>query len=237
MSAQVFVRSAVVLLFAAVPLTLAGQSTVTSKPVVQTRATQAALSPAGALQMLKEGNARFVNGHAIARDLRAQQHATSEAQYPFAAIVGCMDSRVPNELVFDQGIGDIFSIRVAGNIVDPDVIGSVEYSTKAAGAKLVVVLGHTQCGAVKGAIDNVQMGSLTQLLAKIRTSVGSGRGTSKDQDLVEQVTLANVRESVRELRNGSPLLKALLDAHTVNLVGGVYSVETGRVTFDDQPIR
>jgi carbonic anhydrase len=233
MRPRVFLNPVAALLLAAVPLALAAQSAVAYRPIVQTRATQAALSPAHALQMLKEGNDRFVSGHAAARDLRAQQQATREAQYPFAAIVGCMDSRVPNEMVFDQGIGDVFSVRVAGNIVDPDVIGSIEYSTKAAGAKLVVVLGHTQCGAVKGAIDNVQMGSLTQLLARIRPSIGTGRGTSKDRELVEQVTLANVRQSVRELRTGSALLKAQIDDHSVDLVGGVYSVETGRVTFDD----
>ena len=156
---------------------------------VQTKDTQAATTPVKALALLKEGNARFVAGTPAARDLRAQVKATAAGQYPFAAILGCMDSRASAELVLDQGIGDVFSIRVAGNVVDTDDLGSLEYAAKVAGAKLIVVMGHTSCGAIKGAVDDVKMGNLTYLLEKIRPAIDASgpRGTSKDHAYVDRV--------------------------------------------------
>src|SRR5215813_12761902 len=200
--------------------------------VVQTKESQAAMTPAKALDALKEGNARFRSGKSIQKDLPAKVKASAGGQYPFAAILSCMDSRVPAEAVFDQSIGDFFSIRVAGNVVNADNLGSLEYATKVVGVKLVVVLGHTACGAVKGAIDDVKLGNLTALLAKIRPAVSaSGPGSSKDDAYVTKVAQANVSQAMKEIREKSPTIKAQLDAGTVGLVGAIYDVSTGKVTF------
>ena len=156
----------------------------------QTKESQAAMTPSKALDALKEGNARFLGGKSKARDLNAQVKATAAGQYPFAAVVSCMDSRAPVEIVFDQGIGDLFSLRVAGNVIDDDFLGSLEYAAKVVGVKLIVVMGHTSCGAVKGAIDDVKLGNLTALLAQIEpaiVAVGPPRGTSKDHAYVDKV--------------------------------------------------
>jgi carbonic anhydrase len=200
---------------------------------VQTKDTQAATTPVKALALLKEGNARFVAGAPAARDLRAQVKATAAGQYPFAAVLGCMDSRASAELVLDQGIGDIFSIRVAGNVVDTDDLGSLEYAAKVAGARLIVVMGHTSCGAIKGAVDDVTMGHLTFLLEKIRPAIESSgpRGTSKDHAYVDRVAEQNVRLVMKEIRERSPILRELFDGGKVGLAGAMYDVETGRVAF------
>ena len=200
--------------------------------VVQTKESQAAMTPAKALDALKEGNARFRSGKSIQKDLPAKVKASAGGQYPFAAILSCMDSRVPAEAVFDQSIGDFFSIRVAGNVVNADNLGSLEYATKVVGVKLIVVLGHTACGAVKGAIDNVKMGNLTELLNKIQPAVkASGPGTTKDHAYVDKVGEANVRQAMKEIREKSPELKQALDSGAVGMVGGMYDLETGAVTF------
>jgi len=158
--------------------------------------------------------------------------ATAAGQYPFAVTLSCMDSRVPVETIFDQSFGDLFSIRVAGNVVNADNLGSLEYAAKVIGVKLVVVLGHTSCGAVKGAIDNVKLGSLTELVAKIQPAVAaSGSGTSKDHAYVDKVGEQNVRLAMKEIREKSPVLKEMLDSGAVGLVGGMYDLETGAVTF------
>src|SRR5712692_1525590 len=161
---------------------------------VQTKASQSALKPADALKKLKDGNARFVAGQSLKRDLKSQVKATAGGQYPFAAILGCMDSRASAEILFDLGLGDVFSIRVAGNVVDEDVLGSLEYAAKVEGVKLIVVMGHSSCGAVKGAVDDAKLGNLTALLAKIRPSVESagGKADSHDKTLVAKVSEANV---------------------------------------------
>lgn len=199
---------------------------------VFTKARQAALTPSQALALLKEGNARFVAGTPLRRDLKAQVAATAGGQYPFAAVLSCMDSRVPVETVLDRGIGDLFSVRLAGNVVDPDVLGSLEYAAKAVGVKLIVVLGHGHCGAVKGAIDDVKLGNLTELLARVRPAVlASGGGSSKDEAFVAKVAQANVRQAMAEIRQKSPILRELLDSGAVGLAGGMYELETGRVTF------
>jgi len=202
-----------------------------AKPEVQTQGSQTAMTPAAALERLKEGNLRFVSNTPKQHDWRAQVSATAAGQFPFAAILGCMDSRVPIEIVFDQGIGDVFGVRVAGNVVNDDELGSLEYAVKV-GTKLIVVLGHTSCGAVKGAIDDVKLGNLTGLLAKIHPAVAAAScGSSKDEACVATVAELNVRQAVKEIREKSPYLRKYLDEGKVGLVGGVYDVATGKVTF------
>ena len=221
--------------FLALASSSVGQPAFNVAPVaaVQTKDSQSALKPADALKMLKEGNKRFATGRSLQRSLTSQVKATAKSQYPFAAILSCMDSRASAELVFDQGIGDVFSLRVAGNVVDEDDLGSLEYAAQVAGVKLVVVMGHSSCGAVKGAIDDVKLGNLTALLAKIRPAVDSigGHADSHDMALVARVSEANVRQSMREIRERSPVLKKLFDSGAVGLVGAMYDLETGKVTF------
>ena len=202
----------------------------------QTKQTQAAITPQKALRMLKEGNARFVNNRMVKRNLMRQVKKTAGGQFPFAAIVGCIDSRVSNELVFDQGIGDIFSGRVAGNFVNDDMLGSLEFACKVAGAKLIVVLGHTECGAVKGACDDVVMGNLTQTLANIKPAVAAVSGyrsdrTSSNRAFVQAVTDKNVVLTVQRIRQRSPILADMADNGGIRLVGAMYDVGTGKVTF------
>jgi carbonic anhydrase len=206
----------------------------TASAQVQTKESQAAMTPAKALEMLKQGNVRFQEGKPKPRDLHASVLATAAGQYPFGAIVSCMDSRASVELVFDQGIGDLFSLRVAGNVIGNDFLGSLEYAAKVAGAKLIVVMGHTNCGAVKGAIDDVKLGNLTALLADIRPAIaaaGPPVGTSKDPAFVNRVAEQNVRLAMKEIRQKSPLLDEMLKAGTIGLVGAMYDLETGKVTF------
>src|SRR5262249_47773084 len=201
------------------------------KPEIQTQESQSAMTPAAALERLKEGNRRFVANATKRRDWSAKVVATASGQFPFAAVLGCMDSRAPIEVVFDQGIGDIFGIRVAGNVVNDDEVGSLEYAVKV-GTKLIVVLGHTGCGAVKGAIDNVQLGNLTGLLAKIHPAVeAAGCNDAKDEPCVTKVVEKNVRQSMKEIRDRSPYLAKYLDEGKVGLVGALYDVATGKVTF------
>ena len=199
---------------------------------VHTAESQGALTPTSALEKLKNGNARFVERNMRTRDWMAKVPATASGQHPFAAILACMDSRNPIEIIFDQGIGDVFGIRIAGNIVNDDELGSMEYATKVVGVKLIVVLGHTSCGAVKGAIDDAKLGNLTGLLAKIRPAVSaSGPGSSKDDAYVTKVAQANVSQAIKEIREKSPTIKEQLDAGTVDLVGAMYDVSSGKVTF------
>ena len=170
---------------------------VTSMSLVQTKASQAAMTPQQALAELRDGNARFIAGKPLVRNLPAQVQATASGQYPFAVVLSCLDSRQPIEIVFDQGIGDIFSARVAGNVLNDDILGSMEFACKASGAKLITVVGHSNCGAVKGAIDDVQLGNLTGLLSKIKPAMDSVPAsvqprTSKNYSFVDQVSEANV---------------------------------------------
>jgi carbonic anhydrase len=183
------------------------------------------LTPEKAFDLLKAGNARFVAGKTTHRNLPESVRATAAGQYPFGAIVSCMDSRVPVELVFDLTVGDAFSLRVAGNVINPDILGSLEFATKVSGAKLIVVLGHTSCGAVKGAVEGVRLGNLTGILERI---VPPG---SKGHSSVEQVTEQNVRNAMKDIREKSPIVRELLDSGAVRLVAGMYDVETGRATF------
>jgi carbonic anhydrase len=197
--------------------------------------TQSTITPQKALELLKEGNERFVGKNMITRDLNLQVSQTAGGQWPHSVVLGCIDSRVPNELVFDQGIGDIFSARVAGNFVNTDILGSIEYGCKVAGSKLVVVLGHEGCGAVKGACDGVELGNITSMLANLQKAVDSvdeaGDRTSANKDFVHKVVDSNVELTVADIRNQSPLLKGMEDAGEITIVGAVYDVATGKVTF------
>jgi carbonic anhydrase len=203
---------------------------------VQTRERQVALSPDEALKEIKAGNERFLSRNMRNCDLLGQVRATAGGQFPFAVVVGCIDSRVPPELVFDQRIGDIFSARIAGNIVDDDIIGSAEFATKLAGAKLIVVLGHSECGAVKGAIDDVELGKLTQLLRRIKPAVeanrnASGEHTSKNKEFVEQVATTNARLAAQALKQDSQVLQDLVARNELKIVAAMHDVATGRITF------
>lgn len=203
-----------------------------------TKASQSAITPDEALAKLKEGNERFVSGRLLNCDLMAQVRTTANGQYPAAVIIGCIDSRVPPELVFDQRIGDVFSARVAGNIINDDIIGSSEFATKIAGAKLIVVLGHSECGAVKGAIDGAELGMLTGLLAKIRPAVEAnkeapGEQTAKNGAFVQDVAVTNARLGAEILTKKSSVLSDLVAEGKLNIVPAMHDIATGRVTFLD----
>jgi carbonic anhydrase len=203
---------------------------------VFTKDRQAALDPSGALQKLRDGNARFVGGRSIHCDLLAQLRATATGQAPFAAIVGCIDSRVPPELVFDQQIGDIFVARIAGNFVNTDIIGSLEFATELAGAKAIVVLGHSDCGAIKGAIDDVKLGNLTAALANIRPSVAKvaalkGPYTSKDPAFVQSVAEQNAKDATALVLSRSAVLRDLVSARRLTVAAAMHDVSTGVVRW------
>jgi carbonic anhydrase len=203
---------------------------------VFTKATQSATTPVEALRLLKAGNARFVAGQTINCDLRRQVRETAQGQAPFAAVLGCMDSRVPPELVFDQRIGDIFSVRIAGNFVNTDILGSLEYATQVAGAKLIVVLGHTDCGAIKGAVDDVKLGNLTETLANIRPAVleiagGSGDQSSKNKKFVQRVAEQNAKDAAAALINRSSVIASLASEHKLDIASAMHDVSTGRVEW------
>jgi carbonic anhydrase len=205
---------------------------------VQTKASQAAMTPQSALAELRDGNARFVTGRPLLRNLPAEVKATASGQYPFAVILSCLDSRQPIEIVLDQGIGDIFSARVAGNVLDDDILGSMEFACKVSGAKLIAVIGHSNCGAIKGAVDDVELGNLTGLLAKIKPAMDAVPAnvqprTTKNSAFVDQVSEANVRLVMNQIRERSPILREMLDSGQIGLVGGMYDLSTGKVQFYD----
>src|SRR5215472_1146840 len=193
------------------------------------------LTPDGVVEMLKAGNERFRTGKMLAHDYLAQKRASAQGQYPAAAILSCIDSRAPAEIILDTGIGDTFNARVAGNIANDDIIGSLEFACAAAGAKVVLVMGHTACGAVKGAIDNVELGHLTGLLDKIKPAISAttfpGERTSKNPDFVDAVAATNVRRAVEELRQRSSVLAGLEKQGKIKFVGSMYHLVGGRVEF------
>lgn len=208
----------------------------------QTKDIQLQLTPRKAYDILVEGNRRFVSNLRYNRNLLQQVNETSDGQYPFAIILSCIDSRTSAELVFDQGLGDIFSIRIAGNFVNDDILGSLEFACKLAGSKLIVVLGHTSCGAIKGACDGVELGHLTGLLGRIRPALGSvreptdpARRNSRNEAFVQAVADANIDRAVAEIRERSPLLREMLEAGSLALVGGMYDIASGRVDFHPSP--
>ncbi|MDG1452198.1 MAG: carbonic anhydrase family protein [Polaribacter sp.] len=203
-----------------------------------TKETQAAITSEKALNLLKEGNSRFQNNTPLDRDLLGQVSDTSKGQYPFATILSCIDSRVSSEIIFDQGIGDIFSARVAGNFVNEDILGSMEFACKLAGTKIVVVLGHTACGAVKGACDNAKLGNLTALINKIKPAVkavkepkDSSLRNSSNIEFVNTVAEQNVHMTIDNIRNQSPVLKEMEDDGVIKIVGAMYNIQDGSVVF------
>jgi carbonic anhydrase len=201
-----------------------------------TKEMQNAISPSMALDLLKEGNRRFVNNLKINRNLLQQANETSDGQHPFAVILSCIDSRTSAELIFDQGLGDVFSVRIAGNIVNEDILGSMEFGCKVAGAKIIVVLGHTKCGAIKGACDNVELGNLTSLISKIKPAVDqetvtSNNRTSSNASFVENVAELNVSLSVKNILLKSPIIAEMVKNDQIGIVGGVHDISTGEVKF------
>jgi carbonic anhydrase len=201
-----------------------------------TKEIQASITPSMALDLLREGNKRFVNNLKINRNLLQQANETSDGQHPFAVILSCIDSRTSAELIFDQGLGDIFSVRIAGNIINEDILGSMEFGCKVAGSKIIVVLGHSKCGAVKGACDHIEMGNLTALLTKIRPAVEDELTTKADrnsgnEEFVEKVAAINIRRTVKAIYERSPILKEMIDSGKIGIIGGSQDISTGEVTF------
>ncbi|MCA9582215.1 MAG: carbonic anhydrase [Myxococcales bacterium] len=202
----------------------------------QTREAQAALNPESALNLLRQGNQRFQDNLKANRNLLEQVNTTAEGQFPFATILSCIDSRTSAELIFDQGLGDIFSIRIAGNVLNDDILGSMEFACKLAGSKLLVVLGHSSCGAIKGACSGAELGHLTGLLKKIEPSVQAVRaeGDNLDADeLAQRVADANVDRVVEQILEQSAVLRDMIAKKQVGIVGAMYSVHSGAVTFHD----
>lgn len=203
-----------------------------------TKETQATMTPEKSLQFLKEGNVRFQNNLKANRNLLEQVNDTSEGQFPFATVLSCIDSRVSAELVFDQGLGDIFSVRIAGNFVNEDILGSMEFASKLAGTKLIVVLGHTSCGAIKGACDNAKLGNLTKLIEKITPAVEAVKEpadvdlrTSKNLDFVDSVSHMNVDLTIDRIHAESPVLSEMEKNGEIKIIGAMYNVNTGEVAF------
>lgn len=205
--------------------------------ITQTKNTQSSIHPGVAVDLLKAGNDRFVNKAPLNRDLLTQVQETTSGQYPYACILSCIDSRIPTEIVFDQGVGDIFNARVAGNFVNEDILGSMEFACKLAGSKVIVVMGHTSCGAVKGACDHAELGNLTQMLAKIQPAVeavatepGVER-SSKNLAFVNAVSAENVLQTVEAIKARSEVLREMYENGEIDIVGAMYAVESGKVSF------
>ncbi len=208
-----------------------------SAAVTMNSESQSQLNPTEAIELLKAGNARFVEKSPLARDYSAQISDTASGQFPLAAIVSCIDSRIPTEIVFDQGIGDVFNARIAGNFVNDDILGSLEFACKVAGAKAIVIMGHTACGAVKGACDRAELGNLTQMLAKITPAVeavetpeGTDR-SSANAEFVDNVAQANVELAIADLKAKSPVLNEMIQAGEISIAGAMYDVKSGKVSF------
>jgi len=206
----------------------------------QTKTTQTDISSSMAIDLLKEGNKRFVENTQVGRSLLTQVNDTSSGQYPFATVLSCIDSRVSSELIFDQGIGDIFSIRIAGNFVNEDILGSMEFACKLAGTKVIVVLGHTSCGAVKGACDDAKLGNLTAMLAKITPAVhnvtepaNKEHRNSSNINFVNDVAKQNVLLNIDRILAESPVLAEMQNAGEIKIVGGMYGINTAKVEFYD----
>ncbi|MBK6487036.1 MAG: carbonic anhydrase [Gemmatimonadetes bacterium] len=203
-----------------------------------TREMRDSLTPPQAIEVLRKGNERFVNNLKANRNLLQQVNETSDGQHPMAIILSCIDSRTSAELIFDQGLGDIFSCRIAGNVLNDDILGSMEFACKVAGAKVVVVLGHTKCGAIKGACDGVKMGNLTHLLGKIDDAIALetetvGERNADNAAFVERVAELNVMLVKRQIMERSPLLTAMIETSDIALLGGMYDVDSGEVDFYD----
>ncbi|HRD68559.1 MAG TPA: carbonic anhydrase family protein [Legionella sp.] len=201
-----------------------------------TKEMQEAITPAIALHLLQEGNKRFVNNLKVNRNLLQQANETSSGQHPFAIILSCIDSRTSVELIFDQGLGDVFSVRIAGSIINEDILGSMEFACKVAGAKIIVVLGHTKCGAVKGACDQIEMGNLTALLGKLQPAVSAEKTitenrTSDNEEFLEKVSAINIKRTVHAVLERSPILKELIEKGECGIIGGNHDITSGEVVF------
>jgi carbonic anhydrase len=201
---------------------------------------QTSITPTVALEFLKEGNERFIKNLKVNRNLLQQANDTREGQWPFAVILSCIDSRTSAELIFDQGLGDVFSIRIAGNVINTDIMGSLEFACKVAGSKLIVVLGHTNCGAIKGACDHIEMGNLTELLSKIQPAVYEETHTvepdkrnSKNMAFVEDVASLNVKRSVKAIVNRSHILEQMIEKGEIAIIGAKHHLDSGKVEFFD----
>ena len=223
-------------------LTAAPSATPERRDLTAIKAEQGALTPAQVLADLQHGNERFASGKTKPRDMLHDQQTTAAGQYPHAVILSCIDSRAPAELIFDAGLGDLFNARIAGNIADPDLVGSMEFACAVSGAKLVLVMGHTSCGAIKGACDKVELGNLTGLLEKIQPAVAAvqdvqGERNSKNTAFVEAVSEANVRLTVERIRELSPILREMESTGKIQIAGCVYDLKTGRVRFLTQSQR
>ena len=197
---------------------------------------QSAITPTIAVEILKDGNKRFMNNLKANRNLLEQANETSDGQHPFAVILSCIDSRTSAELIFDQGLGDIFSVRIAGNIINEDILGSMEFACKVAGSKVIVVLGHSKCGAVKGACDHVEMGNLTALLSKIQPAVYDEKTetenrSSANAEFVEKVASINVKRTVNAIMERSPILKEMIQNGEIGIIGGMHNITDGEVSF------
>lgn len=206
-----------------------------------TKELQDAITPTKALELLRDGNRRFVSNLKVNRNLLQQANETSDGQHPFAVILSCIDSRTSAELIFDQGLGDVFSVRIAGNILNEDILGSMEFGCKVAGSKIIVVLGHSKCGAVKGACDHVEMGNLTSLLTKIRPAVDDENTVkenrnSSNAEFVEKVSAINVKRTVKAIMERSPILKDMIESGQIGIVGGNHDIATGEVEFFDDTL-
>ena len=206
------------------------------EPASPDRVAQAAASPKEVQAHLSAGNARYVAGKSVSRDWSAERAKTAKAQYPVAVVLSCIDSRVSSEVIFDQGFGELFNARVAGNVMDDDLLGSMEFACKLAGARLIAVVGHSHCGAIKGACNGVELGHLSGLLAKIQPAVAEARAKEptlrpNDEKFIASVAELNVRHTLAQIRERSPLLRDLVDAGQVGLIGGIYDLDSGKVTF------
>lgn len=198
---------------------------------------QTKITPSDAIDLLRHGNERFIKNLKINRNLLQQVNETSESQHPFAVIISCMDSRTSAELVFDQGLGDIFSIRIAGNVINEDILGSAEFGCKVVGAKIVLVLGHTGCGAIKGAVNNVDLGHLHFITRKIQRclpTINKSIPNGTVEDLCAHVTKENVLQGIKDLRTSSTILAAMEHNNEIKIVGGLYDVSTGEVAFFEE---
>lgn len=227
------ITTALLALAIATPVSLAHAEKLSQ---VMTQQAQAELTPPQALSLLKQGNQRFLSGDSRQRDYLSQVKQTASGQYPFASIVSCLDSRIPPEIIFDQGIGDIFVAMVAGNFVNDDILGSLEFATKLSGSKVIVVMGHTDCGAIKGACDGAQLGLLTTTLANINPAVTAVEGKfaprdSTNADYVQAVSEMNVKLTMQKLRDRSLVMREMIDKGELMLVGAMYDISTGKVSF------
>jgi carbonic anhydrase len=202
---------------------------------------QDSITPKMAIEILKDGNKRFVNNLKANRNLLEQANETSDGQHPFAVILSCIDSRTSAELIFDQGLGDVFSVRIAGNIINEDILGSMEFACKVAGSKIIVVLGHSKCGAIKGACDHVEMGNLTALLSKIQPAVYDEKSVTEERnssnsEFVEKVAAINVKRTVTAIMQRSPILSEMIKNGEIGIIGGMHNLNDGEVVFYDDTI-